>query len=566
MTKFFSKTLSLEFATILLSFYFALIFNFPFLHETYLDLVKLDNFDLAYFISLPLFLTSVFIVLFSLLPKRVIYKTVLMILIFLSAIFCYASSSYGIIFDYGMVENMAETSTSEAFTYLNSSAILFVTLLIITPLAILFKINPKQNTFKVSVNKRLKLISPTLAIFFIIVFSLYSSYASVNRNNRELVKYIVPIPTLISSYKYVNRNYFYEPTVFKLLDETPTLKTLNNKDKNVIVMIVGETARAKNFSLNGYPKQTNEYTEKLNIQSFQQMYSCGTATAVSVPCMFSLLNKEQFNKRSASSQQNLLDIVELAGVDVLWIDNNEGCKGVCKRVKTINIDKNKSNPLCDGDYCFDEILLTQLDNKLANLSHQTTLIVLHLMGSHGPTYYRRYPHKFATFLPDCQQSDIQNCTSEQLVNTYDNTIHYSDYVIAEVVNKLTSFTNENAQTVNAEMIYVSDHGESLGEHGLYLHGLPYAIAPSEQTHIPMLFWSNNITSNMNTDCALESANTSFNHDNMFHSMLGLLNVESSTYQTKFDIFNSCNLNTLDIAKNLLPINESNKKENDVILK
>jgi lipid A ethanolaminephosphotransferase len=549
--KIFSKTLSLNSATILLSLYFSIVFNFPFLQKTYSDLIQLDSFDSAYFISLPLFLSTVFILLFSLLPQRYIYKTVITALVFLSAIFCYAITSYGIIFDYGMVENMAETSTSEALSYLNSSAIFYITLLIITPIVILNKINPQSNSLKVSMIHRLKLIVIALVIFTIIFFSLYSSYASVNRNNRDLAKYIVPIPTLISSYKYIKRNYFYTPTVFKTLDTAPKIKASQNTDKNIVVMVVGETARANNFSLNGYPKQTNEYTEKLNVHSFKQMYSCGTATAVSVPCMFSLLNKEQFNKQSASSQQNLLDLVKLAGVDVLWLDNNEGCKGVCKRVNTINIDKNKNNPLCDGDYCFDEILLTQLDKKLTNLSHQTTLIVLHLMGSHGPTYYRRYPQKFSTFLPDCQQSDIQNCTSEQLVNTYDNTIHYSDYVIAEVINKLTQFTKNKSQTINAEMIYVSDHGESLGENGLYLHGFPYAIAPVEQTHIPMLFWSNNTQENFENNCLKESTQSAINHDNIFHSMLGILNVESSTYQPQFDIFKPCRdtTNTISIAQN-----------------
>ena len=551
MQKIFSKNLSLNSATILLSLYFSIVFNFSFLQKTYSDLIQLDSFDFAYFISLPLFLSTVFILLFSLLPKKYIYKTVVSALVLLSAIFCYAMSSYGIIFDYGMVENMAETSTSEAFTYLNLSAVFYIILLVITPLLILSKINSQPNTLRVSINNRLKLIVSALVIFIIIFFSLYSSYASVNRNNRDLAKYIVPIPTLISSYKYIKRNYFYAPTAFKTLDTAPKIKPSQNTDKNIIVMVVGETARAKNFSLNGYSQQTNEYTEKLNIHSFSQMYSCGTATAVSVPCMFSLLNKEQFNKQSASSQQNLLDIVQLAGVDVLWVDNNEGCKGVCKRVNTINVDKNKNNPLCDGDYCFDEILLTHLDKKLTNLSHQTTLIVLHLMGSHGPTYYRRYPQKFSTFLPDCQQSDIQNCTSEQLVNTYDNTIHYSDYVISEVINKLAEFTKKNIQTVNAEMIYVSDHGESLGENGLYLHGFPYAIAPIEQTHIPLLFWSNSMQENFENNCLKESTQSAINHDNIFHSMLGVLNVESSTYQSQFDIFKPCrdNTNTISIAQN-----------------
>ncbi|MDO7083676.1 phosphoethanolamine--lipid A transferase [Pseudocolwellia sp. AS88] len=543
MQKLLVKNLTLNSVTLLISIYFSLVLNLPFLQKTYADLAKLDNFNWAYLFSLPLFLTCIFVLFFSLLPKQYIYKIVVSLFIILSATFCYAIKCYGIIFDYGMVENMLETSTSEAFTYLNPSSIFYVVLLTLLPLFLLSKMSKKNQSFKISIMERLKLITVALVIIFIIAASLYSSYASVNRNNRELAKYIVPFPTLISSYKYVKQNYFYEPSVFKILDAEPKLAAFNNEDKNVIVMIVGETARAKNFSLNGYEKATNEYTAKLNIQSFQNMYSCGTATAVSVPCMFSLLTKPEFNKQLAASQQNLLDIAKLADVDVLWIDNNEGCKGVCKRVQTIDIDKNKTNPLCDGDYCFDEILLPQLEQKVTNLTHQTTLIVLHLMGSHGPTYYRRYPDKFATFLPDCQQSDIQNCSSEQLINTYDNTIHYSDYVIAEVLKTLDKLVKTTESTennrINADMLYVSDHGESLGEHGLYLHGFPYSIAPSEQTHIPMLFWSNNHINKIKGHCAQANSQKTFSHDNIFHTMLGLLNIETTSYQAEMDIFNLC---------------------------
>ena len=364
------------------------------------------------------------------------FKPFLFLFIIVSTLIAYGTFSYGIVFDYGMIENTLETSSSEAFSYLNINAFLMVFALSAPPLLYLYKVEITYQPFKSELIQRLKLIFISTVPLLLIVFFFYADYASVGRNNRELTSYITPLKSVVSGYKYVRNNFFNSTKKFTILDNKPTLLTENTAEKRVILMVVGETARAESFSLNGYNKPTNQFTRGYQPISFKQMSSCGTATAVSVPCMFSVLGREDYEKQAAKNQQNLLDIAKLANVDVLWLDNNEGCKDVCKRVKTINTDKNKTHKLCDGDYCFDEVLLAPLNNKLANLTHQTTLIVLHLIGSHGPTYYRRYPADFAKFLPDCQRSDIQNCTQEQIVNTYDNTIVYTDYVLSKVIDEL----------------------------------------------------------------------------------------------------------------------------------
>jgi lipid A ethanolaminephosphotransferase len=219
---------------------------------------------------------------------------------------------------------------------------------------------------------------------------------------------------------------------------------------------------------------------------------------------------------------------------VLWIDNNSGCQNVCERVTTIQLDPKQQNPLCDGKYCVDEILLPEVKQKLSQLSAPTTLIVLHVIGSHGPTYYRRYPKSHQLFTPDCPQSDIQNCTHEQLVNTYDNTLAYTDYVVSEVMATLSA-----QQSIDASLMYVSDHGESLGENGMYLHGFPYALAPSEQTHVPMYLWRNQ-SGIEQSNCLQQLAKSqAFSHDNVFHSVLGALGVSSTLYQASLDIYQQC---------------------------
>ena len=161
-----------------------------------------------------------------------------------------------------------------------------------------------------------------------------------------------------------------------------------------------------------------------------------------------------------------------------------------------------------------------------------------MMGSHGPTYFKRYPKKHKKFIPDYNRSDIQNCSPEELVNTHDNTIAYTDFVLSQVIEQLNLLPND----VNKSMIYISDHGESLGESGAYLHGFPYAFSPKEQRHIPMLLWisQTNKQKNNTTECLKQLAdNESYNHDNVYHSMLGLLDINSSTYQKSLDIFSQC---------------------------
>ncbi|WP_241149001.1 phosphoethanolamine transferase [Photobacterium sanguinicancri] len=293
-----------------------------------------------------------------------------------------------------------------------------------------------------------------------------------------------------------------------------------------------------NSSFNGYEKETNEYLAKQEgVINFPNVSSCGTATAVSLPCMFSNMTKSSYSASTARHQEGLLDVLDHAGVDVLWKNNNSGCKGACDRVPYINSSKSKSEELCTRGTCFDGVLLENLDEEITAIK-KDGVIVLHLLGSHGPTYYKRYPDEFKKFTPTCDTAEIQNCSKEELVNTYDNTLLYTDYLLSEVINTLKA----QDDSVNTAMLYVSDHGESLGENGIYLHGLPYAIAPDYQTHVPMVTWmSDSFTKKhkLNTECLQEMAQGEYSHDNFFHSILGLMDIETSEYKPALDMFATC---------------------------
>ncbi len=313
--------------------------------------------------------------------------------------------------------------------------------------------------------------------------------------------------------------------------------TKDNSKIKLLVLIVGETARAQNFALYGYNRPTNPELTKQNIITFTDTSSCGTATAVSLPCMFSHQERTKFKVGDARYTQNLVDILQSAGNYVFWRENDDGCKGICDRVDYEDVTQNPGQQFCFSDYCQDDALLNGLEQKISNLT-RNSVIILHTMGSHGPTYYKRYPDKYKKFTPTCDSADIQNCTKKQIVNTYDNTIVYTDHIISSAIDILKQYPQ-----YQSSLIYISDHGESLGENGIYLHGLPYRIAPDTQTKIPFLLWMSDQkkqTGKIDEQCLRQNASSrQFSHDNLFHSVLGLMNTVTTVYKPELDIFAPC---------------------------
>jgi lipid A ethanolaminephosphotransferase len=309
------------------------------------------------------------------------------------------------------------------------------------------------------------------------------------------------------------------------------------KNKTVLVLVIGETARSDRFGINGYNKQTTPYLSNREIIDFTETYSCGTSTAISLPCIFSHLDRKNYSYKVAKNTENLLDFFVKTNFSVQWRDNNTGCKGICDRTDLIDLTDVPGNSFCESGECFDEILLDNLKNQIVeNTNNQ--IIVLHQKGSHGPAYYLRYPKVFEKFKPVCRSNQLQDCSQLELNDAYDNTILYTDYFLDKTINVLEKLP----ANYNSSLIYISDHGESLGENNLYLHGTPYFMAPDEQTHIPFFTWmSHSFTDefSINTSCLQAKQNLTFSHDNFFHSVLGLMNVNTPIYNANLDVFNSC---------------------------
>jgi lipid A ethanolaminephosphotransferase len=270
--------------------------------------------------------------------------------------------------------------------------------------------------------------------------------------------------------------------------------------------------------------------EKEDIINFPEMYSCGTSTAVSVPCMFSVLERENYSDSLAKSTENVLDVLARAGVQILWRDNNSSSKGVADRVRYEDFRTPNRNPECAGE-CRDVGMLTGLQEFIDGQKGDI-LIVLHQMGNHGPAYSKRYPEAFEVFTPVCVNNQIEACSNEEISNAYDNAVLYTDHFLAQVIRLL----KENDRMFQTSLIYMSDHGESLGEGGLYLHGMPYFIAPKEQKHVAALMWFGPSTKNsIHTETLQQVAGHSFSHDNLFHTLLGLMKVKTSVSAAEKDI-------------------------------
>jgi lipid A ethanolaminephosphotransferase len=303
--------------------------------------------------------------------------------------------------------------------------------------------------------------------------------------------------------------------------------------KNIIVFILGEAARAENFSLNGYARDTNPELAKRDVISFSDVAASGTSTAMSVPVMFSHKTRG-YSVDRLEKMENVVDLLKQAGYDVLWYENDDGCKGVCARVKTVVPDPKTNPEFCDGTTCHDEVMLEGFEERLRGFGGDA-FVAFHIIGSHGPAYYKRYPKEFEKFTPTCETSELQDCARGNIVNTYDNTILYTDYFIGRVIDVLKKFPK-----ARASVIYVSDHGESLGENGIYLHGMPYAIAPEQQRKVPMTVWMNDAARKyIDYDCLKSRRTEELSHDNLFHSVLGLAEVQSKLYEKGLDIFAGC---------------------------
>ena len=502
-----------------------------------------DAHDIAFVASVALLaglVSNLFLMPLTLI--RPLAKPLLAAALVLAALAAYFVWAYGTLVDKVMIRNVFETDALEAGELVNWKLLLFVGVLGVLPAWAVLRVPLARPPWHRELLHRGVALGVTIVGIGVVAFFFYQDQASFLRNNRDLRHRLVPVNYLAGVGSYVQ-----EITKRKLPYEAigadatlgPRWQTPTAERPLLLVLVVGETARAANFSLGGYGRQTNpRLTEVKDLVYFTDVSSCGTSTAISVPCMFSDLGREAFSAEKARARDNLIDIVAKAGLGVEWYGNNTNCKGICRAAGEKRAVRERHPQYCKDDVpCTDGAMFEDFWSTLPSYSGRG-LVVLHQLGSHGPGYHLRYPESFNRFTPVCRSTDFSKCQVSEIVNVYDNTLLYTDHLLAETINRLQSI----ADRVDSAILYVSDHGESLGENGIFLHAVPYAFAPRVQTHVPMVFWSTpGFAERMAVDqqCLLEQRNQPLSHDNVLHTVLGLLDVSTSVRKPTLDFVRSC---------------------------
>jgi lipid A ethanolaminephosphotransferase len=489
-------------------------------------------------VALAVAVTAVHVLMLAPVANRWTVKPLLAVMFVVTAFATHFMEQFGVFLDPSMLRNVMRTDVREAGELFSLSLLPHLLLYAGLPLLLLSRVRIRQRSLGHAVLVRLAFIASALLVLAASLLAVYQPLSSLMRQQKE-VRYLITPANLLwstSSVFAAEAKGAAQPRRAIGLDAVPGPSWAQRNRPSVLVLVVGETARAANWGLSGYERQTTPRLAGLPVVNFADVTSCGTNTETSVPCLFAPVGRRQYDEAGIRGSEGLLHVLARAGVAVQWRDNQSGCKGVCEGLPALSAAQTAAGtPACAGGHCLDEALLHGLDERLKSAQgHQ--VLVLHMLGNHGPSYFRRYPPAFAKFQPACEKDDLRQCSREQIVNAYDNALLYTDELLARLVETL------RASAVDTAMLYVSDHGESLGENNLYLHGVPYAIAPRVQTQVPMVMWASDgwrESAGLDLGCLQQRAKQPAAHDHVFHTVLGLMDVRTSLYEPAWDLTAGC---------------------------
>ena len=532
-------TVSTESLVIGASLYFAFACNVPFLSAVMSDHSASDAASWVFGGAMLVLLTALHGLLLSLVLNRWTARPLLSVLIVATAFATYYMRKYGVFLDPSMLRNVLHTGPAEARELFGWGMLPHLLLYAALPLALLWRVRlARRSLVRATIMRGATILAATgLAVGSLLL--VFQDFSALMHEQKELRYLITPANYLYSSARVLAANTREANRVRTAVGTDARLgATWQARTKPALFVIaIGETARAANWGLNGYARQTTPELAALDVLNFRHVTACGSNTEASLPCMFSAIGRRDYDEDRIRTSESLLHVLNRAGFAVLWRDNQSGCKGVCAGLPEERLDQQQIAGLCEQGHCLDDVLLRGLDT-VARDAKGNLVVVLHMLGNHGPAYYKRYPESFHRFTPTCDTAELRKCSQQEIVNAYDNALLYTDHVLARTI----AFLKEREKRFDTAMLYVSDHGESLGENGLYLHGLPYAIAPIEQTRVPMVWWlSPAFVTSFGLDRACLAAQTTkpWAHDHLFHSVLGLLQVSTAVYDPALDVSAAC---------------------------
>lgn len=467
---------------------------------------------------------------------RWLQKPMLAAFLVLGSVTSWFTDSLGVTIDRDMIQNVMTTTFAEGHHLITPRFLLHVAVTGLLPAGLVLAVRVRRESLWGGTGRwLLRWILPILLALAILLGG-FKTYSSILRERPEMVAVWQPVLPITEGLRYLDFVLGTRKIVAAPLGTDAVRGPLiAAAGKPVVtVFVVGETARAQNWGLNGYGVDTTPELATRGVLNFPHVQSCGTATAVSMPCMFSNLGRRGFTQKRALASETLVDVLAHAGVAVEWWDNNTGDKDIAARVVSGRVTPDPES--CGEGECTDAVFPRLLKARLDAIKGDTVL-VFHQIGSHGPSYSLRYPRAFERFTPACHTAEFANCTPEEIRNAYDNSLAYTDHILAELIDQL----NADDRVIPA-LVYASDHGESLGENGIYLHGAPWLMAPETQTQVPMVLWLSDrfrATMQLDAPCLAETAARPASHDNLFHSVLGLMDIRTKVRDASLDLVSAC---------------------------
>ena len=466
-------------------------------------------------------------------------KPLLVVLAFVSSVAAYFMATYDVPLGPAMLRNALETDVKEAAELLDWKMAPYVLGLGVVPAGLLWGVRIAPRSLRAAAWRRGATLLAAFAVFTVALWASMQELAPALREHRGLGYLVTPSNYLYSlASVYSRRAAEGAGPRLMVAQDAHRAAPAGARRPSAFVLVVGETVRASHWGLGEYGRQTTPELARRGVLNFSDVTSCGTDTATSLPCMFSVYGRRHYDEERIRHSESVLHVLARVGVSVLWRDNQSGCKGVCDGLAFEHSSQPPMNDpeLCGSGRCLDAVLVKGLEKEIA-ATPGDVLIVLHMLGNHGPAYYQRYPAGFRRWQPTCDTTDLASCTREALYNTYDNAILYTDQVIAQTIDLLSGVKSHDVG-----LLYVSDHGESLGERNLYLHGMYYRIAPDEQKKVPMILWlSSGLQAKLELDAACLAARAAApaSHDNLFHTALGLFEVRTASYEAALDLAGRC---------------------------
>lgn len=464
-------------------------------------------------------------------------KPVAAVLIVMASAANYYQQAFGVLIDREMVRNVFETTVTESRHLMTLGAVEAIGLTGVLPASLVFWPRVRRPGLPHQLWRWPLGVGLSAALVVSGLFADARTFSAVLREQQEMMAAYQPGATLAALVRYarqqINAGGIVVQPVATDAARGPFLAAAERPV--LLVMFLGETARAQNWGLNGYSRQTTPGLAEREVINFPDVSACGTSTAVSVPCLFSPLSQDTYSRNGFLGRENMLDVLARAGFAVRWVDNNTGDQLVAARTGREMVDPALDPAACAVE-CTDDAFLPLIEQTLATIT-QDTVLVLHMIGNHGPSYYLRYAPEDAVFTPDCQNAEFARCTNAEIINAYDNAIAQTDRVLSATIDMLAG--SDRALTA---MLFFSDHGESLGEGGMYLHAAPLFMAPETQTRVPMVLWMDPAFQTglgLDSDCLRAAALRPASHDNLFHSVLGLVDVTTTARDPALDWPGTC---------------------------